>query len=62
MKFNTDIHGPQWMRSTDFGDHLTFPYGSQLHLYFVISANKQMIVIKNMVNITLPNIGLLLPS
>ncbi len=27
MKFLTDIHGPQWMNPTDFGDPLTlYPY------------------------------------
>ncbi len=36
MKFCTDIHGPQRMKPTDFGDPLTFPLGSprDWHMWF----------------------------
>ncbi len=28
MTLSTDIHGPQWMNRTDFGDSLTLPLAS----------------------------------
>ena len=34
MKSNTDIHNPQKMNPTDFGDSLTFPYTWPWGWYF----------------------------